>query len=811
MDMVNSAILSDKLSILNAKIDLLSQKEGITNQQLDVVRKELSPNVVDKNLNKATWHFGKYLSDFYFRNDLDRFNRSIALALFNQEAITYRLRVSLLPTILVRIECNGIIYGPVRALLDTGAQPNIMDFSLFNTLPWPRVMNIRRRLVGIDGQPRPINRCALIRIRPWFESDVFIDEEFWILPKGSDRKTILPSQNLHTSVALPSDHVLADPEYHIASETPLLLGIRIFVRIILSILGHNSDYTTLMETTFGVVVMGPHPVADEMGQVNSSMECLQDSRLDDLLERLWEMDICKDRTNTNSTRTLEQELVEQHFMDTHYRDGSGRFVVSIPIKQDIQRFGSSREIALRRFFGLERKLEQNPDLKQFYIEQMREQIELGYMQPVTREPDTNAIVYHIPHHCVTKKPRVVYDASCRTSHGISLNDIQMTGEKLQKDLFEIIRRFRRHRIAICADIRKMFNQVCLDEKQWDLQRIFWRENKDMPLKEYWITRITFGLKASPFLAVRCVIQAAREAQSTYEKAGKALELDLYMDDCATGAETVAEAIQLAREMETILHKAGFKLCKWNSNSPELLREFDSDYDKSLVFSGEDQMGETSILGLKLLFAKDQFTFEAKTPELQGAITKRKIVSQVAQWYDPEGYISPVIVIGKRVIQDLWKLKLDWDEEVPKEIAEFWMDFRNEIEYLSNFRLDRWLKTSSEAKIQLIGFSDSSQIAYGAVFYVRVEHPNGQIDSLLLNSKSRIAPLKPVTIPRLELAGAELLSKLLVETRATMDYSKVEYWLFVDSSAVLYLDSEATIPFKNICCSSRGRYSGKNGC
>lgn len=406
------------------------------------------------------------------------------------------------------------------------------------------------------------------------------------------------------------------------------------------------------------------------------------------------------------------------------------------------------------------------------------------MQLVNRDPIANVMMYHIPHHYVMKKPRVVYDASCRTNHGLSLNDIQMNGEKLQKDLFEIIRRFRRHRIAICADIRKMFNQVCLDEQQWDLQRIFWREESNMPLKEYWITRITFGLKASPFLAVRCVIQAAREAKITYPKAADALENDLYMDDCATGADTEEEAIQLAKEMDIILDGAGFKLCKWNSNSEVLLREFESDHENSLVFSGEE-MGETSILGLKLLFAKDQFTFEVKTPELDGIITKRKIVSQVAQWYDPEGFISPVIVIGKRIIQDLWKMKLDWDEVVPKEMAEFWMEFRNEIGYLSNFRLDRWLKTSNQVKIQLIGFSDSSQIAYGAVLYVRVEHPDGKVECSLLNSKSRVAPLKLTTIPRLELAGAELLSKLFKESRLTMDYQDVEYWLFVDSSPVLY--------------------------
>lgn len=373
MDMVNSAIISDRLSTLNAKIDLLYQKESINDQQLEKVRKERSSDFVDKNLNKATWHFGKYSNDFYFRNNLSSSSHSDATALFNREDHPNRRYSSLLPTISVRIECNGITYGPIRALLDSGAQPNIMDFSLFKTLKGLKTIGLKKRLVGIDGQPMEINRTALLRIRPWFESDEFIDEDFWILPKGSDRMSILPMQSLNKMITLSPDYQLADPNYHTPSETPLLLGVRIFSRIILAILKRDQHHTTLLQTIFGIVVMGSHLVEEDLGQVNSSIECLQDNRLDELIQRLWEMDRIKD-PNSNSIRTMEQELVEQHFMDTHYRDGSGRFVVSIPIKKDIQRIGSSREIALRRFFCLERKLEANMDLKQFYLDQMREQL-----------------------------------------------------------------------------------------------------------------------------------------------------------------------------------------------------------------------------------------------------------------------------------------------------------------------------------------------------------------------------------------------------------------------------------------------------
>ena len=159
-------------------------------------------------------------------------------------------------------------------------------------------------------------------------------------------------------------------------------------------------------------------------------------------------------------------------MDNFRRDKDGRFVVKIPLKENAMSLGSSRQIALRRFRYLERKLEKDQRLKSVYVEKMREMMRVGHMKLATEGPKQDQLVYYIPHHCIEKDDRVVYDASCATDTGISLNQVQMVGPKLQKDLYETIMRFRRHKIAVYADIRKMFNQVKLEREQWDLQRIF---------------------------------------------------------------------------------------------------------------------------------------------------------------------------------------------------------------------------------------------------------------------------------------------------------------------------------------------------
>lgn len=417
-------------------------------------------------------------------------------------------------------------------------------------------------------------------------------------------------------------------------------------------------------------------------------------------------------------------------------------------------------------------------MREFYVKEMRELVKLGHVRKVNRAPIPGKICYHIPHHFVEVKPRVVYDASCATNTGISLNDIQMLGPKLQLDLHLTLMRFRRHKVGVCADIKRMFNQVRLNEEQWDCQRMFWREKPEDELEEFWITVVTFGLASSPHLAVRCVMQAAREARREYPEAAKVLEKDMYMDDCVTGADSVEQAIKIGKDTKHVLAGAGCNLTKWKSNKRavvQAMNEGNASNEESMVFAEE---GTTSILGIKWLFAKDQYMFTAP-------VTKRKVVSCVSQLYDPNGYASPVTVLGKVIVQKFWMAKVEWDEVVNGELESMWMRFWSEIKELEKFRIDRWIGTTNNAKTKLIGFSDSSQMAYGAVIYARTTYPNGSIVCRLIMSKTRVAPIKQLTIPRLELAAAGLLAKLISEVRNSMEFGDMPYVLFTDSSATLH--------------------------
>lgn len=134
----------------------------------------------------------------------------------------------------------------------------------------------------------------------------------------------------------------------------------------------------------------------------------------------------------------------------------------------------------------------------------------------------------------------------------------------------------------------------------------------------------------------------------------------------TGADSVHAAGKLGKELNIILKRTGFELCKWKSNFPEVLRQIGVNMENTeIVFSDEDG---TTVLGLKWLIFEDKLTYQLKLPEIDGDVTKRKIVRCVAKVFDPVGYAAPVVVKGKMLIQDAWKAKIDWDEKLPDDLT-----------------------------------------------------------------------------------------------------------------------------------------------
>lgn len=587
------------------------------------------------------------------------------------------LPVQLSPTVLVKVFIDDKFIGFHRALGDTGAHPNIIAHKLIKS-DYSKTIAVRGSMLGIESNALQIKRKVIIGLQPWFETNPNkrIIVHFWILPKSSKWGPILSERDV-SCAEIPNEleSKLADPLFWKAQPVSMILNVGTWTVLLNDKAKKLSDGLLCQESKFGNIISGQLGSDAPLESRNGAhVHLMRDSSFDELrkaMQKFWTFEDISMCTKKDE----EHELVEQIFQRSHYRDETGRFVVAIPLNPNVEKLGSSCEIAKKRFFMLEKRFEKDSEFKQKYVEFMRECEQLGHTCEARTEPKLNEMIYHIPHHGVvtSNKFRVVFDASCQTDAKLSLNDIQMVGEKLQRDLHEQIMRFRRHAIGISADIKKMYRQVRIIPEQHNLQRIFWRESPQTKLKEYCLTTVIYGLASSPHCAVRAMIEGARDMNDKYPEAVKVIENDFYMDDGLFGANSVKKALALAQEVKYVLNRAKFELCKWKSNNSALVQELEDQNPSSVLLSDS-----TFILGLKWILQSDEFTYKIAHFEQLKKFTKRAILGQIAQLYDPNGFLAPLIAKAKIYMQKLWHAKLDWDDPVSIELKKEWEEIWDEI-------------------------------------------------------------------------------------------------------------------------------------
>lgn len=282
----------------------------------------------------------------------------------------------------------------------------------------------------------------------------------------------LPSAALSRPIEASQQLDLADPRFNIPGPIEAILGAGAMADIMQEGIQRLDNGLTAQNTQLGWIVSGRGASEPEAIQCCAKVGSAEVD-LAAAMRRLWEIDEISDKADMKP----DEKWCEDNFDATVERGLDGRYVVTIPIKLGEERaLGESRTMALRRFQALERQFAKEPEFATWYIAYMRDLQQAGYMQIAAEPVDRTKPHYYIPHHGVRppKKPRVVFDASAVTSSGLSFNDIQLPGPRLQDDLFDIIIRFREGRIGMSADVQKMFPQVGINESQWDMQRIFWR-------------------------------------------------------------------------------------------------------------------------------------------------------------------------------------------------------------------------------------------------------------------------------------------------------------------------------------------------
>ncbi|XP_050546117.1 uncharacterized protein LOC126908248 [Daktulosphaira vitifoliae] len=310
-----------------------------------------------------------------------------------------------------------------------------------------------------------------LTVKPLSSQLPLLDVKAWVLPTIS---SILPTRRLPAEIRSKCDHLsLADPSFDSPAPVDMLMGADIFPQIWSNEsiqLGHGlpSAYSSV----FGWVLIGPIQQPNVI--FPQSLAVSLTTSIETLIEKFWQIE----EPAAAPLRFTEDGQCEAIFMEEMYREYNGQYVVPLPFRSvsSDRLFPGMREVALRRFYQLEGRLQRDRLLHEAYKKFMREYEELGHMSR-SEEPGE----YFIPHHAVHKmvgdevKLRVVFDASARCQDGYSLNDKLFVGPKLQQDIVDVLSGFRIHQIAFTTDICKMYRQIKVHDQYKGYQHILWIE------------------------------------------------------------------------------------------------------------------------------------------------------------------------------------------------------------------------------------------------------------------------------------------------------------------------------------------------
>ncbi|XP_066585573.1 uncharacterized protein [Prorops nasuta] len=568
-------------------------------------------------------------------------------------------RSVLLDTFSARIDAPDGSRIIVRGLFDTGSETSFISENLAQQLRIPR-KRINATIHGVAlTSAQNVRAEAQITLHSLSRHGVSLDVTAIILPTITQ---YLPPTYSRSSFPSLSGIDFADNFASTKVPINVLIGADYLTSVVEGPYINSPDNSLRAQRTiFGWIVAGVVPKAGHSHSLTVH-HCFD---LENTLRDFWELE----EVPEVKPMSTEDSLCEQHFVDTVTRTPSGRFVVALPFRSDIEKhsLGSSSRVAEKTLSRILRRLETSPDQAESYSQFLQEYIMLGHMSPVPMNSDFRVF---LPHHAVFKtdnqktKIHVVLNASSKTSTGVSLNDTLFIGPKLQQDITRILMNWRSFRYVGVTDIVKMFRQILVRFEDRKYQNILWKTDSGA-LQAFELNTVTYGTGPSPFLSSRVLRELAYTDGANFPLAQDVLLNSTYVDDILFGAH------------------------------------------------------------------------------------------------------------------DLKQLK------IPEPIQSKWLKCYEQLRDLQTLRIPRWTGQSLTTRNrELIGFCDASELAYGAVVYERLTDEDGQLSVHLVMSKTKVAPIKTTSIPRLELVAAALLVKLLVHVKGSLVGSCDAIRCYSDSQVAL---------------------------
>ena len=657
-----------------------------------------------------------------------------------------------LPTAIASIK-GPCIKKKVRIFFDCGAQHSFVCSKLASDLELNKIADIPIQLKAFAHGPKPVTL-------PLVQGKI-------ILGRSKVKVNLLAHDNVDNDIHVPGIlsvvNFLKDKGIQVADreiDSDIISDIQIVI---------GSDYlnyfvhglrkhfgVSTFRSPAGAMIFGRMPPWAKCclhNQTSSSVSSIFCARIlvdfPSDVERIWQLDAIG---IVDSVVSPEQKAAIQQVKSSISKIGN-QYSVRLPFRSD-ERPSVNYRIAKGQLNSLRNRCEREKGLYESYNAVFQDYLDRGFIEHTSNESIQG---HYLPHHPVFKDSittplRVVFNASSKSDGGKSLNDCLNTGPSLTIKLYDCLLQFRCNPFAVISDISKAFHRVQIHPDDRQYCKFLWLDRDQNTQQTFQFRVVLFGATCSPYLLQEVL---NTHFSGYHGQFGGDLMSNFYVDNFSKTYESESTMLEEKQLVDEVLLAANMPLQGWASNSSTFNQNFDLDVK-------EDQ----NVLGLTWNIHKDTLRIELgkKLPVNVNCWkpTKRSFVSVTSSVFDPLGLVSPIIIRGKILIQDIWKGNFDWDDELDASLADKAKTLISDYKQISHLTFPR----SSVFKGSLMHiFVDASSKAFGAAAYI--VDTNCQT-SRLLTSKSRVAPCKAssLTIPKLELAALTLGCRLgshLMET------------------------------------------------
>lgn len=536
--------------------------------------------------------------------------------------------------------------------------------------------------------------------------------------------------------------------------------------------------------------------------------CKCQSDLHEMVKRYMTTESFGVKVSTESLKSMKDKKALEVLKQTTKRvDDGKRFETGLIWKQDNIKFPNSYPMAFKRLECVERKVKKDETMRKEYQSKMDEHEKKNYFRKLSKQEARihTDRTWYAPHNGVynpNKTPvklRITFDLAAEVD-GVSVNSMLLKGPDVYNSIVGVLFRFREYSVAVTGDIQEMFLRVKLISEDHCSLRFLWRNCESREPDVYEIQVLPFGARCSSFCAQSVKDCNAREHEKEFPEAVKVILFNHYVDDMLVSFTSAEKAIRVVQEVVDVHANGGFLLRGMLSNSPEVMRHFNPSEASASVENMmdmdrkfDDEERAEKVLGQYWNLHNDTFNFRITANKVKPEIlrferppTKSELLSVVMSVYDPTGLIAHYTGAAKILMRQVWHQNTTWDEQISESAAKAFRKWWTQLKNVEKIQVPRCYSQFIDVakSIQLHIFSDASAHLYAAAAYVRVERPDGSIDVAFVFGKTRVAPQKLLSIPRLELQGAVMAVRMKETIVKEHSFKFTSVTFHVDSTTVL---------------------------